>query len=101
VVDDVGRKLAGGRLGLHARDELAARRTHHLDPHEGEALVEGLDDLLLNLGEVCGVEDELAFLSRRLDQLGRAEGILLRRCRECEARQCECADGLRKAAQCS
>src|SRR6187200_528652 len=53
-----------------------AGRAHHLDPHEREALVEGFDDLLLHLGEVRGVVDDLAFLLRGLDEFRRAEGVL-------------------------
>ena len=64
----VGRKLAGCRLGLHARDELAAGRADHLDADEGKVLAEFVDDLLLHLDEGRGVEDDLAFLARRLDQ---------------------------------
>ncbi len=78
MVDHVREELARRRLGLDPRDELAARRPHHLDPHVGEALVEGVDDLLLHLGEVGGVEDKLAFFLRRLDQFRRSEGIVLR-----------------------
>src|SRR3954454_3259636 len=62
-------------------DELPTRRSHHLDTHEGEALVEGLDNLLLDLSEVRGVVDELTFFLRRLDHLGRPEGVLVRRAR--------------------
>ena len=76
MVDDVGRQLAGGGFGLDAGDELAAGRAHHLDLHERKALVEGLGDLLLDLGEIGRVVDDLAFLLGRLDQLGRAEVLL-------------------------
>ena len=90
MVDDVGRELAGRGLGLDAGDELAAGRAHHLDPDEGKALVEGLDDLLLHLGEIGGVVDELAFLLGGLDQLGRAE--ILRLGRPSAERSCGDAD---------
>ena len=73
MVDHVGAELAGGRLGLDAGDELAARRAHHRDLDLGEALVELLDDLLLDLGEVGRVVGERAFLLGRLDQLLGAE----------------------------
>ena len=62
-------QLAGRGFGLDAGDELAARRAHHLDLHEREALVEGLDDFLLGLGEVGRVVDDLAFLLGGFDQL--------------------------------
>ena len=83
VVDHVGRELAGGGLGLDAGDELAAGRAHHLDLDLREALVEGLDHLLLDLGEVGRVEDERPFFLGRLDQLGRSE--VLRRGRRARA----------------
>ena len=78
MIDHVGDQLAGGGLGLDAGDELAARRAHHLDLDLGKALVEGLDDLLLDLGEIRGVVDQLAFLLGRGDQFGRAEFLRLR-----------------------
>src|SRR3954469_8528879 len=81
MIDDVGGEFAGGGLSFHASDELPTRRSHHLDTDEGEALVEGLDDLLLDLSEVRRVVDELTFLLRRLDQLGRPKGVLVRRAR--------------------
>jgi hypothetical protein len=55
MIDDVGEQLAGRGLGLDAGDQLTARRAHHLDLHEREALVEGLDELLLWLGEIGSV----------------------------------------------
>ena len=90
MIDDVGDQLAGGGLGLDARDELAARRAHHLDLDLGKALVEGLDDLLFDLGEIRGVVDQLAFLLRRRDQFGRAELLRLRRRApgQCDGRRC-------------
>ena len=78
MIDDVGEQLVGRGLGLDAGDQLAARRAHHLDLHEREALVEGLDDLLFRLGEIGRVVDDLAFLPGGLDQLVAAE-ILRRR----------------------
>ena len=68
VQHQVGRELAGGGFGLHARDQLAARRADHLDADEGKLLAEFVDDLLLHLDEGRRVEDDLAFLARRLDQ---------------------------------
>ena len=73
MIDDVGGELAGGGLGLHPGDELAAGGAHQLHLDERKALVEGLDGLLLDLREVGRVEDEPAFLACCLDQLGRAE----------------------------
>ena len=73
MIDHVGDQLAGRRLGLDTGDELAARRAHHLDLDLREALVEFLDDLLFDLGEIRGVIDELAFGFRRRDQFGRTE----------------------------
>ena len=71
----VGGELAGRRFGLHALDQLPARRADHLDADEGKLLAELVDDLLLHLGEGRGVEEELAFLARRLDQtVGRLVG---------------------------
>src|SRR6266851_5338092 len=76
MIDHVGDQLAGRGLGLDAGDELAARRAHHLNLDLGKALVERLDDLLFDLGEVRGVIDQLAFRFRRRDQFGRAEFLL-------------------------
>ena len=73
MIDHVGEQLAGRGLGLHALEQLIARRAQELDLHERKALVERLDDRLLALGDVGRVEDELAFLLGGLDQLGRAE----------------------------
>ena len=70
MIDDVGDQLAGRGLGFHAGDELAARRAHHLDLDLRKTLVERLDDLLLDLGEICGVVDQFAFRLRRRDQFG-------------------------------
>ena len=64
----VGRELAGRGFGLHARDQLPARRADHLDADEGKLLAEFVDDLLLHLGEGRGVEEELALLARGLEQ---------------------------------
>ena len=75
MIDNVGDQLAGGGLGLDAGDQLAAGRAHHLDLDLGKALVELLDDVLLDLGEVRRVEHELAFVLGRSDQLGRTEII--------------------------
>ena len=61
-------KLSGRRLGLHALEQLIARRAQKLDLDEGKALVERVDDRRLRLGDVRAVEDELAFLAA-LDQL--------------------------------
>ena len=69
MIDHVGEQLAGRGLGLHALQQLIARRAQELDLDEGKALVERVDDRLLALGDVGRVEDELAFLARRLDQL--------------------------------
>ena len=66
---EIGRELAGRRFGFHALEQLAARRADHLDPDEGKPLAERVDDLLLHLGDVRGVEEELALLARRLDEL--------------------------------
>ena len=72
---EVGRELAGRRFGLHARDQLPARRADHLDADEGKLLAEFVDDLLLHLGEGRRVEEELALLARGLDQaVGRLVG---------------------------
>ncbi|MEH2522391.1 hypothetical protein V1288_000300 [Bradyrhizobium sp. AZCC 2176] len=57
MIDHVGDQFSGRGFRLHTGDELAARRAHHLDLDLGETLVEGLDDLLLDLGEIRGVED--------------------------------------------
>ena len=76
MIDHVGDQLAGRGLGLDAGDELAARRAYHLDPDLREALVERLDHLLFDLGEIRGVVDQLAFRFRRRDQFGRAEFLL-------------------------
>ena len=78
MIDDVGDQLAGRGLGLDAGDELAARRADHLDLDLGKTLVEFLDHLLLDLGEIRRVEHQLAFGFRRGDQLGRAEIFSLR-----------------------
>ena len=69
MIDHIGDQLAGGSLGLDACDELAAGRAHHLDLDLGEAFVEGLDDLLLDLGEIGRVVDQLAFRLGCGDQL--------------------------------
>src|SRR5438552_17975001 len=74
--DDYVCELAAFRHALDPRDQLTPRRADHLDLDERKALVEGLDDLLLHLGEVGGIEDQRSFLLRRLDQFGRTEGIL-------------------------
>src|SRR5262249_41697552 len=88
MIDHVGRELAGGGFRLHAGDELAARSAHHLHLDFGEALVEGLDPLLLALREVRGVVDEPAFLLGGGDELGRTE--ILRGRRHCKhARKAE------------
>ena len=79
MIDDIRGELARCGLGLDARDELPAGRPHHLHLHEREALVEGLDDLLLHLREVGGVVDDAAFLLGGLDQLGRPERVFLLR----------------------
>ena len=79
MIDHVGDQLAGRGFGLDAGDQLAARRAHHLDLDLREALVEFLDDLLLDLGEIRGVVDQLAFLLGRRDQLGRTEFLLRQR----------------------
>ena len=92
----IGRELAGRRLGLHARDELPARRADHLDADEGKLLAEFVDDLLLHLGEGRGVEDELAFLARGLDQ---AVGGLVGRCRSRAADDRERAEPCARAQQ--
>ena len=73
MVDDVSGELARGGFRLDAGDELAARRTHHLNSYVREALVERLDDFLLHLGEIRGVVDQLAFVPGGGDQLGRAK----------------------------
>ena len=73
MVDHVGEQLAGRRLGLHALQQLIARRAQELDLDEGKALVERVDDRRFALGDVGRIEDELAFLARRLDQFGRTE----------------------------
>ena len=81
MIDHVGDQLAGRGLGLDSGDELAARRPHHLDLDLRKALVERLDDLLFDFGEIRGVVDQLAFRLRRRDQFGRAELLLRpRRC---------------------
>ena len=90
MIDHVGDQFAGRSLGLHARDELAARRAHHLDLDLGKALVEGLDDLLFDLGEIRGVEDQLAFGLRRCNQFGRSELLRLRRCAPCQSQERRC-----------
>src|SRR6516162_769939 len=88
MIDHVGRELAGRGFRLHAGDELAPWSAHHLNLDFGEALVEGLDHLLLDLREVRGVVDEPALLLGGGDQLGRTE--ILRDRRHCEhARKAE------------
>src|SRR5262245_47252852 len=82
MIDHVGRELAGGGFRLHAGDELAARRAHHLHLGFGQALVEGLARRLLDLREVGGVMDAPALLPGGGDQLGRAEIL-------CGRRNCE------------
>ena len=82
MIDHVGRELAGGGFRLDARDELPTRGTHHLHLDLGEALVECLDDLLLHLGEICGVVDEPAFLLGGGDQFRRPEILRNRRHRD-------------------
>ena len=79
VVDQVGRELAGRGLGLDAGDELTTGRTHHLHFDLGEALVEGLDHLLLHFGEVGGIEHQPSFLLRRGNEFGRPEILRGRR----------------------
>src|SRR5260370_4186110 len=91
MVDHVGDQLAGGGLGLDARDELTARRAHHLDPDLRKALVELLDDLLFDFGEIRGVIDQFAFRLRRRDQFGRTEFLRPRRWRA--ERDAESGDG--------
>ena len=91
MIDDVGDQLAGGGLGLDAGDELAAWRAHHLDLDLGKALVERLDDLLFDLGEVRRVIDQLAFRLGRRDQFGRAE-FRLRHRRRTGERQAKAGD---------
>src|SRR5665213_953716 len=76
MIDHVGGELAGRCLRLHTGDELAARRTHHLDLNLREALVEGVDDLLFNLGEVRSIVDELALLLRSRNQFWRTKFLL-------------------------
>ncbi|HEX3116994.1 MAG TPA: hypothetical protein VHQ48_16110 [Bradyrhizobium sp.] len=91
MIDHVGDQLAGGGLGPDAGDKLAAGCAHHLDPDLGKALVELLDDLLFDFGEIRGVVDQLAFRFRRRDQFGRSE-FLLRRCRRRVQRHAETGD---------
>src|SRR3954469_22948674 len=74
---EVGAELAGRRFGLHALDQLSARRADHLDADEGKLLAELVDDLLLNFREGRRVEGELAFFLRRINE---AVGGLVRRC---------------------
>jgi hypothetical protein len=93
MIDDVGRELAGGRLGFHPGNELPAGSPHHLDLHEREALVEGLDHLGLDLGEIGCVVDDLAFLLRSLDQLVAAVGLRVGRL----AADCRGGGGRREA----
>ena len=83
MIDHIGEQLAGRGFGLHARDQLAARRAQELDLDERKALVERIDDRLLALGDVGRVEDELAFLPGGLDQFRRAE-LRVRRHRQAE-----------------
>jgi len=73
MIEHIGAQLAGCGLGLHARDELAARRAQQLNLHKRKALVERVDDDLLRLGDVGRVEHQRALLLRRLDQLRRPE----------------------------
>src|SRR5215212_7218918 len=71
----IGRELTGRRFGFHALDQLAAGRAYHLDADERKLLAEFVDDLLLDLGEGRGIEDELAFLAGRVDEtVGRLVG---------------------------
>src|SRR5213078_4784086 len=88
-------KLAGCGFGLYARDQLSARRAHHLDRDEREALVERLDGLLFDLGEVCRVIDEAAFFLGGLDQFVAAEILRRNRSRAERGRRksCRCARG--------
>ena len=95
MVDHVGEQLAGRGLGLHALQQLIARRAQELDLDEGKALVERVDDRRFALGHVGAVEDELAFLARRLDQLGRAElGVRGAGSSESANARCKSADGV-------
>ena len=73
MIDHIREQLAGRRFGLHALEQLIARRAEELDLDERKALVERVDDRRFALRHVRAVEDELAFLARRLDQFGRAE----------------------------
>jgi hypothetical protein len=40
VQHEIGGKLVGRGFGLHALDQLSARRADHLDAHEGKLLAE-------------------------------------------------------------
>ena len=77
MIDHVGEQLAGRGFGPDPGDQLTARGAHHFDPHEREALVEGLDELLFWLGEIGRVVDDLAFLAGRFDQVVAAESLRL------------------------
>ncbi len=67
MIDHIGNQLAGRSFGLDAGDKLAARRAHHLDLDLGKTLLELLDHLLFDLGEIRRVEYQLAFLLGRRD----------------------------------
>src|SRR5205085_6589526 len=68
---------------------LAAGRADHLDADEGKALAEFVDDLLLHFDERRRVEDDPAFLARRLDE---AVGGRKRLCRTRTSDDCEAAE---------
>src|SRR6266478_9389148 len=91
MIDHVGDQLAGRSLGLHAGDELATRRTHHLNLDFRKTLVECLDHLLFDLGEIRRVVDQLAFPLGRCNQFGRTE-LLLRQRRRTVRRDAETGD---------
>jgi len=71
---------------------LAAGRAHHLDIDFGKALVEGLDDLLLDLGEIRGVEHQLALGLRGGNQFGRTELLRSCRCTPCQRKTGDAGD---------
>ena len=89
MIDHVGEQLARRRFGLHALEQLIARRAQKLDLHERKALVERIEDRRFALRHVGAVENELALLPRGLDQFGRTELRCRRRERCGECKRCD------------
>ena len=52
MVDHVGEKFARRGLGLHALQQLIARRAQELDLDEGKALVERIDHRRFAFGDI-------------------------------------------------